>query len=601
MKFILNLFFLGFSLVSFAQKHSYRDNIDQIPSLQKVSTFYYDDNPESTKFQDVKSFLTREFSVALQPVFIKTSPVAHYYLFQQTFENRPVYGAEIKITLDLQGNVKRIDNSLVDIPKDLSLIFFNEPDHGKIDESSPEIYSVKKQEVIVFKNGVFIPALQVEIAYMNHAHVMSILNKEGKVLVRNDLNMHLQAEKDTLANVVIFQPDPMTKANVFWVNGDDYDMNDGNEAFLNPLRDTVQIEMTYNTNTNEFILENDRCKIMEFSAPNQPIVTSTSPFFEYSRSHYGFEQVNAYYHITKAQKNLVNMGFDLVDYKLEVDANALGGQDNSMFSTATNPPRLFFGEGGVDDAEDADVILHEYYHAVSHSANGGTNIGTERRCLDEAIGDYFGCSYSYAIDPFKWENVFTWDGHNQYFSGRAGDNPNNKTYPVSFTNGNIYSHTDLYVCALMEIYFSIGRFKTDQLVTESLYGYFSNMTFTDAALLIVQADSAYNAGVNVPAIWRIFNDKGILPSNLVSIYESNSLNVMILGTQTFAQGKSLTIVNTVNENLKIQVLDLNGRICLSLKSSTRIELSGAQFESGIYLLTIENDQGSIQTEKLIKY
>jgi hypothetical protein len=588
-------------LLSYSQKHNPINEVSELSLIQKTSIYSYGSKPQSTQEQDVKSFLEREFNVELKSLFVQSSPVAHYYLFQQTFDERSVYGAEIKVTLNLKGDVKRIDNGTVDIPKNSELSFFSEVDLDLIKGDSP-VRKVNKEEIVVYNNGLFKPALEVTVAYNNYNHIKYILNKDGKQLVKQNLNMHLQVEKDTSANMVIFQPDPMTKANIFWKNGDDYDINDMNEEFLNPLRDTAFINLTYDTNTNEFILENDRCIIAEFSPPTQPIETSATPFFEYSRSHYGFEEVNAYYHVTNTQNHLVSMGFDLVGYKIEVDANALNGQDNSMFSFGTNPPRLFFGEGGVDDAEDADVVVHEYGHAISHSANGSNNnTGTERRCLDEAIGDYYAASYSYSVNPYKWENIFSWDGHNQYWSGRDGDNPSNKVYPVSFTSGNIYSHTDLWVCPLMEIYFAIGKFKTDQLVTESLYGYFSNMTFTDAALLIVQADSAYNGGVNVPVIWRVFYDKGILPSNPVSIYENPEFSLMVLGTQSFANGRELTIVNKNDENLKVKVLDLNGRMVTELNSSIDTKLNGAEFDSGVYLLVIENEKGDVQTEKLIRY
>jgi hypothetical protein len=33
--------------------------------------------------------------------------------------------------------------------------------------------------------------------------------------------------------------------------------------------------------------------------------------------------------------------------------------------------RLAFGEGGVDDAEDVDVVLHEYGHAIQHDTVPG--------------------------------------------------------------------------------------------------------------------------------------------------------------------------------------------------------------------------------------
>lgn len=600
MKYYLSLLIICQSLFSYSQKHSTFTDQSKISLIQKTSIYSFNKSPQSLQNEDVKSFIEREFNVNLNSSFFKSSPVAHYYLFQQTFQNRPIYSAEIKVTLDRKGNVKRIDNSTVDIPIDLKLNFFNDLDVNLV-KGNKSITNIEKEEIVIYDQGVFKPALKAVVTYSDFDYVEFVFDEDENQLVKHNLNVHFTVEKDTVANLVIFNPDPMTKANVFWTNGDDYDKNDLNEGFLNPLRDTASIELTYDSNTNKFKLENDRCVISEFSAPVNPVETSSTPFFEYSRAHYGFEEVNAYYHITNTQKHLVELGFNLVDYKIEVDANALNGNDNSMFSYASNPPRLFFGEGGVDDAEDADVVIHEYGHAISHSASGATNNGTERRCLDEAIGDYFGCSYSYLVNPFKWENAFSWDGHNQYWQGRRGDNPMNKMYPQTFSASNIYEHTDLYVCALMEIYMTIGRFESDQLVTESLYGYFSNMTFTDAALLVVQADSAYNAGVNVPIIWSIFYNKGILPSNPVSIYENSELNLLVLGTLSFSNGKELTIINQNNENLEIEIYDLNGKLVFSQKVDLDIKISGAEFESGVFILMIKDEKGNLQTEKLIRY
>ena len=48
----------------------------------------------------------------------------------------------------------------------------------------------------------------------------------------------------------------------------------------------------------------------------------------------------------------------MVNYAIDVDCHGFNGGDNSAFNPGTNPPSIVFGQGGVDDAEDADVIIH---------------------------------------------------------------------------------------------------------------------------------------------------------------------------------------------------------------------------------------------------
>ncbi len=109
-----------------------------------------------------------------------------------------------------------------------------------------------------------------------------------------------------------------------------------------------------------------------------------------SRSDDAFEQVMVVYHITRWNQYLDSLGYDSVlNYAIHVDPQALNGQDQSMFNFGYNPARLYFGEGGVDDAEDADVIIHELSHAISHGAAPNTNTGTGKTArLTRHSGDY---------------------------------------------------------------------------------------------------------------------------------------------------------------------------------------------------------------------
>src|ERR1044072_7039138 len=92
----------------------------------------------------------------------------------------------------------------------------------------------------------------------------------------------------------------------------------------------------------------------------------------YTRSQDEFEQVMAYYWITEAQKYIQSLGFGVTRRGIDnqphrIRINQLGYEN----SCKNDHPvlEIRFGKGGVDDAEDAEVILHEYGHAIHSSQN----------------------------------------------------------------------------------------------------------------------------------------------------------------------------------------------------------------------------------------
>jgi hypothetical protein len=62
--------------------------------------------------------------------------------------------------------------------------------------------------------------------------------------------------------------------------------------------------------------------------------------------------------------------------------------DNSYFSTVDDA--LHMGDGGVDDAEDSDVTVHELGHATQQAQVPGFGPGsdTEQRAMGEGFGDF---------------------------------------------------------------------------------------------------------------------------------------------------------------------------------------------------------------------
>ncbi|HEU5455217.1 MAG TPA: M36 family metallopeptidase [Nocardioides sp.] len=124
---------------------------------------------------------------------------------------------------------------------------------------------------------------------------------------------------------------------------------------------------------------------LAFSSTNQ---------FVYNRSQDEFEQVMAYFWINQAQEYLQSLGFGsrlpaILERPYDVRINQ-NGIDNSYMWDKKDLIRL--GKGGVDDAEDAEVIVHEYGHAVHHDQVPGFGTSFDAGAIGESFGDYFGVS-----------------------------------------------------------------------------------------------------------------------------------------------------------------------------------------------------------------
>src|SRR5690349_8836299 len=136
------------------------------------------------------------------------------------------------------------------------------------------------------------------------------------------------------------------------------------------------------------------------SETGNPAYSPTNTFV-YTRHQDEFEQVMAYYWITESQKYIQSLGFGSTRPPVNKESQDVRinqwGQDNS-FETDHPMDEIRYGKGGVDDAEDAEVILHEYGHAIHFSQNfvfGSEEAGA----ISEGFGDYWAVTVSSLIAP----------------------------------------------------------------------------------------------------------------------------------------------------------------------------------------------------------
>ena len=525
---------------------------------------------------------------SFEPIDTSYSIAGKHYTFAQLINNVPVYGAMLKINTDLDGNITSVFNrTFEDNVSQIKLLFPSDETAFNFASSFPQMARYTVKPVYLWNGTTLEPGAAVWVEYESHHKMEFVIDHQMQALYSRDVNCyHHSNPNDSTVTALIFNPDPLTTAGSQYV-APYLDNNDQDSPALNGERQTVTFKAGFNNGT--YNLNGPFVSVQDFSTPSTPTFSSTTNNWTFTRSQSEFEDLMVYFHIDNYVRYLRNLGFSgFMNYAIPVDAHALQGSDNAMFSPDAGnvTGRLFFGEGGVDDAEDADVVLHELGHAMSHFVSQ-SNVGTERRSLDEAISDYFAVSYSSTVSSFRATDVFTWDGHNQYWNGRMCTTT--KCYDNITVSGNIYQHTDIICASLNDIANTIGRAETDKILLESMYSYSSNMTFKDAARLFVQADSLLNSGVNFTAIAGIF-DTYCLYDAPISVRELTHLNsIEVYNSAGFVNGEEVRFVMESNFDGTVTVTNSMGQVMKKEDIGNRAEwsLSPDGLSSGMYFVTFE--------------
>jgi hypothetical protein len=529
------------------------------------------------------------------------SPYGFHVLYHQYFQEHLVYNAGIKLNLDKNFKVintlsylKKFEPKVYgDFSYDIETFIHQQ----KLRLQGNEEFDIKAKKIFFELQGKLRAAYCVQTQMDNEYSSQEwIIDGESGAILHHQLLASFRTQQDTSGKGLVFNPDPLTKAGVTY--GSPYvDSNDADVSVLNQQRDTVILkEITFSNGA--FRLEGPYVKITEFESPVIQPVTSNNGNFYFGRAASGFEDVNAYYHIDSMQRYVQSLGFyNLANFPILVDAHANFGQDNSYYSSSPSP-RLAFGEGGVDDAEDADVIVHEYGHALSESGSPGTVNGTQRQGQDEGIGDYLAASYSRSINPFNWFNIFNWDGHNTFWDGRKC----NITTKYPNITGSFYNYGELWCTVLMQAWGVIGKEASDKVFFQHLYMNSANQTLKDAAELILDADTLIYNGANSLAYLDAFCEKLIITDSRCSL----ASHVVIQSPYLFKIYPNPTsnhfIIQNINhfKEIDLKITNLLGQIVFQTNFSNFDEqtILFDDIPNGLYVIQIQSGN-KFFTEKLV--
>lgn len=368
----------------------------------------------------------------------------------------------------------------------------------------------------------------------------------------------------------VFEVNPVSKLNAPELR----DRNDATSAVPEPAYSIVDLPELTATGT----LVGPNVRIVDPQSPNTPRADAAQSLL-FDRGQPQFEEVNVYYLIDRTQRYLQSLGFTgakrLVAYPIAVDPHALNGSDNSVYETSSVSGQgvLFFGDGGTDDAEDSDIVIHEYTHAIQDWIAPGAFFGTsasESRALAEGIADYWAFSQTYAPsvasgrDPYclgEWDARCDGDDPSQLCGyppsadclRRVDSTKTFADFKALERAGQEHENGAIWSSALREMFESLvarhpstGAQTSDKIVIESLFGTPTSPTFAVMGQQLVRAARSL-APNDVDLVCGAMRNRGIavadcIPRGELTMFQSSTTKIVITDPRTIER---LTVVTDV--------------------------------------------------------
>lgn len=404
---------------------------------------------------------------------VTETPIGSVVRFVQMKNGMAVDGAGIVVTLDQQNQVLTYVNDSIPVEDSkfeaLSIFGLTEAqvtqivyDNLKL-TASPTNLEIKKR--VFVDNGVSRNAYQVNIA----APVDQLWSWELLIDANNGKVLRSESKAyDAAMTGKVFEPNPTIRSGKAYGQIPGYEIGAATSgAFFDSMMSTVTFDNVSRRQSGKYTLVGPNVTMADFESPKNPNCDSQTPNMSYHQNNPCFTDVSVYYFIDKNLKYLNGpLGFKLHPLKyqgpLQVDAHGLSGQDNSHYDGAAD--RLAFGDGGVPDGQDHDVVIHELGHAIHNWVTKG-NL-SQKEGLSEGIGDYWASSYDRPFmkpnhPAYRW--TFSYDGHNKFWPGRT----NNVTlkYPAAVQGANAEVHVagQMWASVCMDVWDAIGKAKTDKI------------------------------------------------------------------------------------------------------------------------------------------
>jgi subtilisin-like proprotein convertase family protein len=458
----------------------------------------------------------------------RESLIGTYRHYTQYVDGLPVLGGEVIQRVDRDGSVQELHRAIAAPAPKQTLIAKNSAlwlaPAGEVRD---------QQLVAVNVSGEARPAWRVVVEENPHEPTAHYFDAStGALLLSKPLFAHITAKGR------VFDPNPVTKLN-------DPSLRDQNDsAAAVPEAAYTLVDLLELNPTG--MLAGPNVQIVDNDAPST-VHADASQSLLFDRSQPQFEEVNAYFHADRSQRYLQALGYTgarrIMPYAIPIDPHSVSGADNSLYvgGATLGQGQLYFGDGGVDDAEDSDILLHEFCHAIQDWIAPSVFFGTsssQSRAMGEGFSDYWAFSSNYepglgtGRDPYclaEWDARCGGDDSSQncgYPVGadclrRVDSTKTMNDYIIGETSGTEHKNGEIWSSALREVFDALvqrhgvtdGRRMADTLVLESIYGAPADPTYAVIAQKLIDTDRLLNGGSHTATICSAFVSRLILTSS----------------------------------------------------------------------------------------
>ena len=419
------------------------------------------------------------------------SPLGNHFVFVQRYQGVRVYGAEVKVHVNREGRIIGVNNSVVSNlrldtvePKisseralDIALAAAPKPDREDADVEAPEapelvIYADQGDPALAYR--VTVPTDGPTLEYFISAESGAVLNTP------RDINRYLTGTGQVFKDNAV----------VATLNNNLTDSSDAASAVPNAAYSTVTLQ--------GLTVANRLDGQFASGSASKKRAVGTNNNFIFLRDTAAFSETMAYFHIDFAQRYIQSLGFTNVNNRQQVYSIDRLTADNSFYSPSTK--KITYGTGGVDDAEDGEVIVHEYGHSVQDNQVPGFGATLEGGSMGEGFGDYLGATVNSSLTgDFQLTCIAEWDA-TSYAAGvphclRRLDST--KHYPEDVV-GEVHADGEMWSASLFQIRTALGAAKADKVVIQAHFLLSSSANFSDGSNALVTA--AKNLGLSLTEV-----------------------------------------------------------------------------------------------------